>query len=147
MIAFDEITAFRLVRRLAVGEGTFAMYLLVCPDEVRALIEDDLKAEAEVQLGSPIQITDIAELLLDPEPNFPFSERAVCCFHIRHLSAGVISLLDTHVVRLERRGNQLLFLATPETTNQLLIEAPNFRNRLTEVMRIVPDPSIGSGAA
>jgi hypothetical protein len=147
MIAFDEITAFRLVRRLAVGEGTFTMYLLVCPDEVWPSIEDDLKAEAEVQLGSPIQVIDIAELLLDPERNFACSERAVCCFYIGHPSADVISLLDTHVVRLERRGSQLLFLATPETTDQLLVEAPNFRNRLTEVMRIVPDPSIGRGTA
>jgi hypothetical protein len=147
MIPLDSTTAFRLVRRLAVGQGTFAMYLLVCPEEVSGAIEEDLRAEAEVQLGSPIPILDIAEVLLHPESNLPFGECSVGGLHIRSLSAEVISLLDTHVVRLERGGRQLLFLAAPEIAEQLLIEAPNFRNRLTEVMCIIPDPSIGRGTA
>jgi hypothetical protein len=51
--------------------------------------------------------------------------------------------LDTHVVRLERSGGQLLFLSTQNTAEQLLVQTPNFRSRLTEVLRITPDPSIG----
>jgi len=147
MIDFDETTAFRLFRRLGVGQGTFAMYLLICPSEDWSIVEDDLKAEADVQLGVKLPLNDIEVLLREPSLAGYCSDQSVSAFRIKELSHAVISLLDTHVVRLERSGGQLLFLSTQNTAEQLLVQTPNFRSRLTEVLRITPDPSIGELSA
>jgi hypothetical protein len=143
MIEFDEITAFRLVRRLAIGQGTFAMYLLICLSEEWSTIETDLRAEVEVQLGAKLPFDDIDALLRQPSSMGSCSDQPVCALRITELNPDVVSLVDTHVVRLERKGNQLLFLANPSTAEQLIVHAPNFRSRLTEVLRITPDSSIG----
>ena len=50
MIAFATTTAFRLVRRLAMGRGSTAMYLLIYDEGTEGAIENDLQAEVEVQL-------------------------------------------------------------------------------------------------
>ena len=142
MIASDEITAFRLVRLLAVGQGASAMYLLVCSKEVQSAVEDDLKAETEVQLGSQLPLADIEVLLGDPASGAPFFRQPICGFRISELTPDIVGLLDTHVVRLERSGSQLLFLATDGSAEQLLVQTPNFRSRLAEVLRIIPDPSM-----
>lgn len=147
MIQFDEITAFRLVRRLALGQDTFAMYLLVCSDDIRRTIEEDLKAESDVQLGLKLPFEDIETLIRGQAPEIANFERPVSGFHITNLNSDIISVLDTHVVRLARAGHQLLFLVTDSTAEQLIIQAPNFRNRITEVLRIIPDQSIGERTA
>ena len=143
MIHFDETTAFRLFRRLGVGQGSFAMYLLICPTEDWLIVEDDLKAEADVQLGLKLPFNDIEILLREPSLAGDCLDQPVCAFRISELNSAVISMVDTHVVRLERSGGQLLFLSTQNTAEQLLVKTPNFRNRLTEVLRITPDPSFG----
>src|SRR5690349_22632819 len=108
MIPFDEITAFRLVRRLVVGQDTFAMYLLVCVDEMRSVIEDDLKAETKVQLGSPLHLVEISELLLNAKIGNVSLVQSLLGINVNELNEEVLSLLDTHVVRFERTGAQLL---------------------------------------
>lgn len=147
MIESDGISAFRLVRRLALGQGTSAMYLLVCSEDVKSAVEDDLKAETEIQFGSPLPFADIEVLLGDPVLGIPWFGQPIFGFRFNELAVDIVGLVDAHVVRLERSGSQLLFLATDGTAEQLLVRAPNFRSRLTEVLRIIPDPSIGEQTA
>lgn len=145
MIDFATITAFRLVRRLAMGQGTSAMYLLIHSREAQFAIEADLKAEVEVQLGIPLPIMRVSELITSDETSGLSGTPPIRFVSIDVWSPELVSLLDTHVVRLERTGTQLLFLTAPALAEQLLMEAPNFRNRLTEVLQIVPDDPSGGG--
>jgi hypothetical protein len=56
MIDFSTTTAFRLVRRLAMGQGSTAMYLLIYEEGTESVIEADLQAEVEVQMSVPLTI-------------------------------------------------------------------------------------------
>ena len=139
MIEFSTITAFRLVRRLAMGEGTAAMYLLIHEDDIQYSIETDLKAEIEVQLGATLPIIRVSELLDSDDSLWSYDAGPIGILRIDCWLPKMVGLFDTHVIRLERAGAQFLFLTTPELAERLLVEAPNFRNRLTEVLQIVPD--------
>jgi hypothetical protein len=143
MIDFSTTTAFRLVRQLAAGQGSTAMYLLICEERVQNDIEADLQAEAEVQLGVRLTINLVTELLYEENAFALDDVNAIRVFRIDRWSPELIGLLDTHVVRLEQTGAQLLFLTTDVLSEQLLVAAPNFRNRLTEVLRILPDDTSG----
>jgi hypothetical protein len=145
MITFSTTTAFRLVRRLAMGQETTGMYLLIYEEGAQSAIESDLRAEVEVQMASPLRIGRVSELF-GVDDAFGLSEAGpIRVLRIDRWSPKVVALLDTHVIRLERTGAQFLFLTTPALAEQLLVEAPNFRNRLTEVLRIVPDDPSGGG--
>ncbi len=146
MIDFSTTTAFRLVRWLALGQGTTAMYLLIYEEGSQSAIEADLQAEVDVQLSSSLPIGRVSERLdIGGLLGLP-DHGPIRVLRIDRWSPELIALLDTHVIRLEQTGAQFLFLATPVLAQKLLVEAPNLRNRLTEVLRIVPDdPSGGNG--
>jgi hypothetical protein len=143
MIDFSTTTAFRLVRRLAMGQGSTAMYLLIYEESAQLQIEADLQAEVEVQFGIRLPIEPVLELLREDDGIRLNDMDPVRVLRIGRWSPELIRLLDTHVVRLERTGAQFLFLATDKLSEQLLVAAPNFRNRLTEVLRILPDDPSG----
>jgi len=145
MIDFSTITAFRLVRRLAMGQGATAMYLLIHEEDVQFDIEADLKAEVEVQRGSPLPIRRVSELFDKDDGLGLYDANPIRVLRIDCWLPELIGLLDTHVIRMERTGAQFLFLTTPALAERLLVQAPNFRNRLTEILQIVPDDSSRGG--
>jgi hypothetical protein len=145
VIDFSTTTAFRLVRRLAMGQGISAMYLLIYEEGTELLIETDLCAEVDVQLSIPLPIGRVSELIeVDALLGLPDSG-PIRVLRIDRWSPELVTLLDTHVIRLEQTGAQFLFLTTPALAEQLLIQAPNFRNRLTDVLRVIPDDPSGGG--
>jgi hypothetical protein len=139
---FSNITAFRLVRRLAIGQNSTSMYLLLCEEADEPAIEDDLRAEVEVQLGTALPLGRVSDHL-DTNDGLGLPDSGpIRALWIDKWSPDLIAALDTHVVRLERTGAQFLFITSPILGEQLVIEAPNFRNRLTEVLRIIPDAAL-----
>jgi hypothetical protein len=144
MIAFSTTTAFRLIRRLAIGQESTALYLLICEQGTQSAIESDLQAEVEVQMSIRLTIGPVLELFDENDGSGPFGVCPIRALRVEHWSQELVALLDTHVIRLERAGAQFLFLTTSAVAEQLLVEAPNFRSRLTDVLNIVPDdPSKG----
>ncbi len=122
------------------GQGSTSMYLLIYEEGAQSAIEADLQAEVSVQLSSGLPIRqDVNDLLGLPDAD------QIRVLRIDRWSPELVALLDTHVIRLERTGAQFLFLATRALVERLLVAAPNFRNRLTEVLRIVPDDLSESG--
>ena len=145
MIDFSATTAFRLVRRLALDWGSTAMYLLIYEEGTESLIEEDLRAEIDVQLALPLQRGRVSEALEgDALLGLPDSG-PIRVLRIDRWSPELVTLLDTHVIRLEQTGAQFLLLTTPALGEKLLVEAPNFRNRLTDVLRVIPDDPSGGG--
>ena len=125
------------------GQGTTAMYLLIYEEGAQSAIEADLRAEVEVQMASPLPIGQVSELLDVDDVLGLHDAGPMQVLRIDRWSPELVALLDTHVIRLERTGAQFLFLTTQTLAEQLLVEAPNFRNRLTDVLRIVPDDPSG----
>jgi hypothetical protein len=110
MIDFSATTAFRLVRRLAMGQGSTAMYLLICEEGTESLIETDLRAEVDVQLSTPLPIGRVSELPdVDAQLGLP-DAGPIRVLRIDRWSPELVPLLDTHVIRLEQTGAQYLFL-------------------------------------
>lgn len=145
MIAFSTTTAFWLVGRLVMGKGSAGIYLLIYEEGTQFAIEADLQAEVEVQMGRPLPIGRVSELL-DVEDGLGVANAGLIrVLRIDRWSPDLVALLDTHVIRLERSGAQFLFLTTLALAEQLLKDAPNFRNRLTEILQIVPDDLSGGG--
>jgi hypothetical protein len=145
MIDFSTTTAFRLVRRLVLSQGTVGMYLLIYDDGAQFAIEADLRAEVEVQMAIRLPIGRVSEML-DVDDALGLADSGpIRVLRIDQWSPDLVALLDTHVIRLERTGAQFLFLTTWALAERLLVEAPNFRNRLTEILRIVPDDLSGGG--
>ena len=145
MIEFSATTAFRLVRGLALDRGSTAMYLLTYEEGTESVIEADLRAEVDVQLSLSLPIGRVSGALDgDTLLGLPDSG-AIRALRIDRWSPELVTLLDTHVIRLEQTGAQFLFLTTPALGEKLLIEAPNFRNRLTDVLRVIPDDPSGGG--
>jgi hypothetical protein len=148
MIDFSTTTAFRLVRQLAVSPGTPAMYLLISEAGTEAAVENDLREEVEVQLGSSLSIYRLAE---SPDSNRDIEELegdaagGIRLLRIDVWAPDLIGSLDSHVIRLEQTGAQFLFLTSEELSQRLVIAAPNFRNRLADVLRITPDDPSGGG--
>ena len=133
MTEFATTTAFRLVRRLAIGQDSTSMYLLVCEEDAESVVSD-LRAEIGVQMTLPLPVARVSETNVEfPESG---SIRGVV---IDQWSPDLVAALDTHVIRIERTRAQFLFITSPAIAERLLVEAPNFRNRLTEVLQIVPD--------
>jgi hypothetical protein len=143
MMDFSTTTAFRLVSRLAMGQDSTAMYLLIYEEGAQTVIEADLQAEVEVQLSSPLSIGRVSELADLDGALGASGAGPIRILHIDRWSPGLVALLDTHVIRLEQSGAQFLFLTTLAVAGQLLVAAPNFRNRLTEILQIVPDDPSG----
>lgn len=143
MIDFSTTTAFRLTRRLVMGQGTTALYLLIYEEGTQSAIETDLQAEVQVQMASPLPIGRVSERLDVDDVLESQNAGPIRALRIDRWSPELVPLLDTHVIRLERTGAQFLFLTTPNLGERLLVEAPNFRNRLTDVLRIVPDDPSG----
>jgi len=139
MIAFATTTAFRLVRRLVLGQGSTGMYLLIYDEGTEPAIETDLEAEVAVQMSMPLPIGRVSELIAVDKFMGLADETPLRVLEIDRWAPEIVALLDTHVIRLERTGAQFLFLATPSLAERLLVEAPNFRNRLTEVLRMITD--------
>jgi hypothetical protein len=106
MIEFSTTTAFRLVRRLAIGQGSTGMYLLVYDEGTQLAIEADLRAEVEVQMASTLPIGRVSEQLgADDSLGLPESG-PIRVLRIDRWSPKLVALLDTHVVRLERTGRR-----------------------------------------
>jgi len=139
---FSTTTAFRLVRRLAIGDHSTSMYLLICEEADQPVIESDLKAEVEVQTGSALPVGRVSEHLETGDTLGLPDSGPIRALRIDRWSPALVAALDTHVVRLERTGAQFLFITSPALAEQLLNQAPNFRNRLTEVLCIIPDPAV-----
>jgi hypothetical protein len=138
---FSTITAFRLVTRLAIGEKSTSMYLLLCEEGDQPVIESDLKAEVEVQMGNTLPISRLSQHVEDDTLGLVDSG-AMRALRIDRWSPDIVAGLDTHVVRLERTGAQFLFITSSALAERLLTQAPNFRNRLTEVLRIIADAAV-----
>jgi hypothetical protein len=121
------------------------MYLLIYDDGAQFAIEADLRAEVEVQMAIRLPIGRVSEML-DVDDALGLADSGpIRVLRIDQWSPDLVALLDTHVIRLERTGAQFLFLTTWALAERLLVEAPNFRNRLTEILRIVPDDLSGGG--
>jgi hypothetical protein len=121
------------------------MYLLICNEGAQPAVEADLRAEAEVQMASHLTIVRVSEL---PDLDDALGRQdagSIRLLRIDRWLPELVGFLDTHVIRLERTGAQFLFLTTDALAERLLLEAPNFRNRLTEIMRISPDDPSGGG--
>jgi hypothetical protein len=123
-----------------------AMYLLVCEEGAEVAIDADLGTEFELQLGSPLAIERVSERAESSGDLGLLGDGPIRALRIDRWSSGLVTLLDTHVIRLERTGAQFLFLTTRALAERLLVEAPNFRNRLAEVLQIVPEDVSGGGA-
>src|SRR5437870_14158 len=109
MIDFSTTTAFRLVRRLVMGQGSTAMYLLICEEGTQSAIEADLRAEVEVQTASRLPIGRVSELLeVEDALGLP-DAGPMRVLLIDRWSPALVAMLDTHVIRLERTGAQFLF--------------------------------------
>jgi hypothetical protein len=140
MTTFSRTTAFRLVRDLAVEPSGTAMYLLVYAPEMRTAIEEDLRAEVQVQLGVEVRIDPVSAEGLTTS-NSSMSHLRI--LRIDQWFPALITLLDTHVVRIEKMNIQFLFLVSENVYEQLLASAPNFRSRLTDIVQIVSEDSAG----
>jgi hypothetical protein len=116
------------------------MYLLVYASEMGSAVEEDLRAEVQVQLGAEVEIEPVSveRIAISNTPT-----RHLRILRIDQWSPALIPLLDTHVVRLEKMNIQFLFLVSEGVYEQLLVSAPNFRSRLTEILQIVPEHASG----
>ncbi len=139
MIGFSSITAFWLVRRLVLAEETSVMYLLLHEKEIGFAVEADLQAEVEVQVGIRLQIAPLSAMFENDDLSRPYDWEPIRAFRIGDSEDELTNRLDTHVILQERSGSQLLFLTTPALAKHILSKAPNFRNRITEVLQIVED--------
>jgi hypothetical protein len=115
------------------------MYLLVYSPEVERAIEEDLRAEVQVQLGvsAEVELVSAAEL---GGPKSPAAQLRI--LRIDQWFPELIALLDTHVVRLEKMNVRFLFLVSDAVYEQLITTAPNFRSRLTDIIQIIPEDAI-----
>ncbi|HYW44440.1 MAG TPA: hypothetical protein VE959_16375 [Bryobacteraceae bacterium] len=119
------------------------MCLLICDEAEQPAVEADLLAELDVQLGIELRVVKASRLHDADQALGLDTPGPVHVLHIDRWSPRLVNALDLHIVRLERTGAQFLFLASPELAERLLKHAPNFRNRLTDIARIVPDNPYG----
>src|ERR1017187_5407681 len=127
MNGFSPTNAFRLVRRLAtIGPDNPSLYLLISEAHTMQPIQADIAAEVQVQLGVGLRALAAADARFDG------SEDAFA--------------LDRNVVLLTRSGAVLL-LANRKIAERILAEAPNLRNRLTDVFAIVLEELLEGPAA
>ncbi len=137
-------TAFRLVRRLsAIGNESPSLYLLTCDMATMGALQDDLAAEAEVQLGVTLRVLAAAEIR--PERlayAFTGADERVTLVRFHHWLPKLASALDRNIVLLTTAGAVLLLMSR-EVAERTLVAAPNLRSRLTDLLAIEPDLAFG----
>lgn len=145
MSNFSKITAFGLVRRIAVaGKGAPSLYLLICSGAVLDAVRADIMAEVHIQLrfnprflaASDIQLRRLKAALRSDRV------RPLIVITLDRWLPKLVSSLDRNVVLLTKAGIVLL-VATRTIANRLLTAAPNLSNRLTDVLAIKPDQAFG----
>jgi hypothetical protein len=149
MIDFSTTIAFGLVRRLATaGTNTPSLYLLICDPGATRVIEADIAAEVEVQLGVRLRVFTASKMLHDgldelftPSSNMPVTLITFDCWFPKLATA-----LDRNVALLTRNGATFL-AANQDISGRLLSASPNLRNRLTDVLEIQLDESFGGAMA
>jgi hypothetical protein len=149
MIGFSATTAFGLVRRLAtVGLDTPSLYLLISDAPEMHVIQADITAEIQVQLGVGIQVLAAADVgagrledVFIQDPATP-----VILITLDRWLPKLVAALDRNMVLLETPGAVLL-LASRGVAEHMLIAAPNLRNRLSDVLAMRPDEAFGGTMA
>jgi hypothetical protein len=141
MIGFSPTTAFGLVRRLAtVGLDTPSLYLLIADASEMHVIQADITAEIQVQLGVGLRAFPAADVrvarLEDVFTHDPATP--VILITLDRWLPKLVGALDRNIVLLETSGAVLL-LASREVAEHILVAAPNLRNRLSDVLAIRPD--------
>jgi hypothetical protein len=141
-------TAFRLVRRLAaIGHQNPSLYLLICDATALSLIQADLAAELEVQLGVGLRALAAAEIRPERLAHaFTGAGERATLVSFNHWLPKLVSALDRNIVLLTTAGAVLL-LMTQEIAERMLATAPNLRSRLTDVLTIKADLAFGSDHA
>lgn len=144
MTGFSATTAFGLVRRLAAaGLDTPSMYLLISEAPAMPAIEADIIAEIQVQLGVGVRAWAPAGVRFDRSEDVAQDpDRPVTLITLDHWLPSLVTALDRNVVLLTRSGAVLL-LANRKIAERMLAEAPNLRNRLTDVVAMLPDEAFG----
>jgi hypothetical protein len=138
MTNFSAVTPFRLVRSLGVaGARNPAIYLLICDRPAVAAVQDDLRAEIAVQLGSTIHLSTASQMGRDSLPTWQDGSTRLIYFD--DWLPELVKALDRHSAVLVQDGGQLLLLANEKIAERLLSRAPNLRSRLTDVFQIGPD--------
>jgi len=149
MTCFSSTTAFGLVRRLAaVGLNGPSLYLLISDAPEMHVIQADITAEVQVQLGVGLRTVAAADLRLDrledvfaPDPATP-----VTLITLDRWLPKLGAALDRSIVLLTAAGAVLL-LANSDVAKRMLAAAPNLRNRLSDVLAIRPDEAFGGTVA
>jgi len=149
MIDFSATTPFGLVRRLAAaGQESPSVYLLISEAAAIDAVQADIAAEVQVQLG--VNLRSLAASEVRPERlEDAFgadSMSPVVLITLDHWVPKLIDSLDRNIVLVIRAGPVLL-LANFEIAERALAAAPNLRNRLTDVLAIRPDESVGGSPA
>jgi hypothetical protein len=141
MNGFSATTAFGLVRRLAaVGLDTPSLYLLIAEAAEAHVIQADITAEVQVQLGVGFRALAAAAVRLDRLEGV-FTQNPVALVTLIMLDGWLpkfVAALDRNIVLLTTPGAVLL-LANREVAEHILVAAPNLRNRLSDVLAIRPD--------
>ena len=111
-------------------------------------IQADIAAEVQVQLGVGLRTLAAADARFDgSEDAFARDpDRPVTLITLDHWLPKLVTALDRNVVLLTRSGAVLL-LANRKIAERILAEAPNLRNRLTDVFAIVLDELLEGPAA
>jgi hypothetical protein len=144
MNGFSTTNAFRLVRRLAtIGPENPSLYLLIAAPPAMQAIHADIAAEVQVQLGVGLRALAPADLRFDgSEDAFAQDpDRPVALITLDHWMPQLVTALDRNVVLLTK-GGAVLLLANAKIAERMLAEAPNLRNRLTDIFAIVLDEAL-----
>jgi hypothetical protein len=142
MIAFTQVSPFSLVRRLgtAAWNGS-SIYLLICRDEERSSVEDDLALEADAQMGIVVKTIQLSDLGNEIDDVNKTGTKTILSVRVDRRPPDLLTSLDRDIVRLERPGLTLLLLANEGTAGFLLASAPNLRSRVADVLAIGTDAS------
>jgi hypothetical protein len=142
MTVFTETTPFRLVRALATsGSNNPSMYLLLCEAGDLSAVAEDVSAEIEVQLGIPVRTaktSEVGERGVDETLGWQSAHPALL-LTLDAWMPDLVSALDRNITLLENAVNVFILLTTPSLGERVLAAAPNYRNRLTDVLQIAPD--------
>jgi hypothetical protein len=149
MTGFSATTAFRLVRRLAaVGLDTPSLYLLISDAPEMHVIQADITAEVQVQIGVTLRALVAVDVRLDRLEDVFARDPAtpVTLITLDRWLPKLVAALDRNIVLLTTAGAVLL-LANREVAEHMLAAAPNLRNRLSDVLAMRPDEAFGGTTA
>jgi hypothetical protein len=148
MTEFSATTPFRLVRRLAaVGQDTPSVYLLICNAGEMDTVLADMTAEVQAQLG--LNLRPFAASELRPESLQALAKHYpgdLVVITLDHWLPMLVSSFDRNIVLLTAGGTVVL-LAVRDIAERMLRVAPNLRNRLTDVLVLIPDEVFGDSRA